>query len=49
MYGASTRLQDAEVPQDIRIELHRGPLAVTMGWPVAVTAQCAAWLRKLLR
>ena len=34
---------------DIRIELRRGPTSVTMTWPVAAAADCAAWLRELLR
>jgi len=36
-------------PADIRIELRRGPLAISVSWPSAAAAQCAAWLRELLR
>jgi transposase len=34
---------------DIQIQLHRGPTAVTITWPVAAAADCATWLRELLR
>ena len=34
---------------DIRIELRRGATAITVHWPSAETAQCAAWMRELLR
>jgi hypothetical protein len=36
-------------PPDIQIQLHRGPTAVTITWPVAAAADCATWLRELLR
>ncbi|HEY4068366.1 MAG TPA: transposase [Burkholderiaceae bacterium] len=38
-----------EVPQAIRIELQRGPLTVTMIWPVSAAGECASWMRELLR
>ena len=34
---------------DIRIELRRGATAITVHWPSAEAAQCAAWMRELLR
>lgn len=34
---------------DIRLELRRGPTAVVVTWPVAAAAECAAWIRELLR
>lgn len=34
---------------DIRIELQRGPMAVTVTWPASAASECAAWLRELLR
>ena len=37
------------VVDDIRIELRRGPLAVNVTWPLAASAQCAGWLRELLK
>ena len=37
------------VPTDIRIELRRGPIAISVSWPCAAASQCAAWMRELLR
>ena len=34
---------------DIRIELRRGAMAVSVAWPLAAAGDCAAWLRELLR
>jgi transposase len=34
---------------DIRIELRRGATAVNVTWPMAGAAECAAWMRELLR
>ena len=34
---------------DIRIELRRGATAISVQWPSAEAAQCAAWIRELLR
>ena len=34
---------------DIRIELQRGATAVTVTWPASAAAECAAWMRELLR
>lgn len=39
----------APVVNDIRIELRRGALAVNVTWPLAASAQCAGWLRELLK
>jgi transposase len=36
-------------PAEIRIEVHRGNLSITVSWPVSEAAQCAAWLREWLR
>ncbi|MBT9491216.1 MAG: transposase [Paucibacter sp.] len=36
-------------PADIRVELRRGPLAISVSWPSAAGSQCAAWLTELLR
>ncbi len=33
---------------DIRIELRRGATAMTITWPSAASADCAAWIRELL-
>ncbi|MNR56405.1 hypothetical protein D3C85_1769770 [compost metagenome] len=35
--------------QGIRIELRRGATSINMTWPVDAAAQCAAWMRELLR
>jgi transposase len=37
-----------EVDSEIRIELRRGAMAMTIRWPVAAGAECAAWLRAWL-
>jgi transposase len=37
------------VAGDVRIELRRGALAVNVSWPLAASAQCAGWLRELLK
>lgn len=34
---------------DIRIELRRGATSVTVTWPSGAAADCAAWMRELLR
>jgi transposase-like protein len=36
-------------PQEISIELRRGATIVKVGWPLLAAADCAAWLRELLR
>jgi transposase len=35
--------------EDVRIELRRGPTAITVVWPVTAAAECADWMRELLR
>lgn len=39
----------AQASNDIRIELRRGSIAVNVTWPLACSAECAAWLREILR
>ena len=34
---------------EIRIELQRGATTIKVSWPTAAAADCAAWLRELLR
>lgn len=34
---------------DIRIEVRRGELQVSVSWPQSASAQCAHWMRELLR
>ena len=36
-------------PPDIRVELRRGGATVMVSWPMAGSADCAAWLREWLR
>ena len=36
-------------PADIRIELRRGATTMAITWPAAAGADCAAWMRELLR
>ena len=35
--------------RDIRIELRRGATQITVIWPTDAAADCAAWMRELLR
>lgn len=42
-------LESPPAAQDIRIELQRGTAVVQVTWPMAAAANCAAWLRELLR
>lgn len=35
--------------QAITIELRRGATMVKVGWPLVAAAECASWLRELLR
>ena len=37
------------VSADIRMDLRRGATSMTIIWPVAAAADCAAWMRELLR
>ena len=34
---------------DIRVQLKRGTTAVVVSWPSSAAADCAAWMRELLR
>jgi transposase len=36
-------------PAEIRIELKRGATSVNVTWPMTAAAECARWLRELLR
>ena len=42
-------LKAQPVEGDIRIELHRSGTTVSVVWPAAAAAECAAWLRDWLR
>jgi transposase len=39
----------APPPGEIRIELRRSTTTITLSWPVAAAAECAGWMRELLR
>ena len=39
----------AATEPEIRIELQRGATAIKVAWPSTAAADCAAWLRELLR
>ena len=39
----------AATSQAIAIELRRGATVVKVDWPLVAAAECAAWLRQLLR
>ena len=34
---------------DIRIELRRGAMSISVAWPAEAATECAAWMRELLR
>lgn len=37
------------IASDIRLELKRAGLQVSVTWPLSAAGQCAAWLREVLR
>lgn len=39
----------AAAPADIRLEVRRGPVSISVSWPCSAAAECAAWLREFLR
>ena len=39
----------APTPGEIRIEVRRGAMTLTVAWPVAAASECSAWMRELLR
>lgn len=44
-----TMTHDGGGLRDIRIELQRGNVRITLDWPRDGVAECAAWMRELLR
>ena len=42
------RLPAPNPRDDIRIELQRSGVSVSVVWPVSAAAQCATWLREVL-
>lgn len=47
--ASPSKPQAALVAAAIRVEVRRGGLQVNVRWPQAAAADCAAWLRELLR
>ncbi len=43
------QLPARSVAADIRIELRRGATSVAVTWPAGAAAECAAWMRELLK
>lgn len=44
------QLPEAAAPAgDIRLELRRGTTTITVAWPMSAAAECASWMRELLR
>lgn len=43
------QLETVATSQEITIELRRGATVVKVGWPLTAAAECAVWLRELLR
>jgi transposase len=44
------RLPDATAATgEIRIEVRRASTTITVAWPMAAAAECATWIRELLR
>ena len=35
-------------PADIRVELRRGQIAISVSWPCVAASECASWMRELL-
>ena len=35
--------------RELHIELRRGALVATVSWPISAAAECAGWLREVLR
>ena len=44
------RLPEAATPAgEIRIDVRSGATTITVAWPMAAAAECASWMRELLR
>jgi transposase len=42
-------LPAAKPASEIRVELRRGATTISATWPAEAAAECAAWMRELLR
>ncbi|WP_454909521.1 IS66-like element accessory protein TnpA [Variovorax gossypii] len=47
--STSTSASTPSAAEAIHLEFKRGALGVNVTWPVAAAADCAAWLREVLR
>ena len=47
--SSSTPTPTPPASVDIQIELRRGATAMKITWPITAAADCAAWMRELLR
>ena len=47
--SSSTLTPTPPASADIQIELRRGATGMKITWPIAAAAECAAWMRELLR
>ena len=47
--SSSTPTPTPPASVDIQIELRRGATGMKITWPIAAAAECAAWMRELLR
>lgn len=45
----ATPAAPARATAEIRLEFKRGATGVSVTWPVSAAAECAAWLREVLR
>lgn len=43
------QLPAPSAPSEIRIEVKRAGTSISVNWPSSAAAECAAWLRELLR
>lgn len=46
---AQATASPGEANADIRVDVRRGALQVNVSWPQSAAADCASWLRELLR
>jgi len=41
--------EPSSTPSTINVEINRGPTSIKVAWPASASADCAVWLRELLR
>ncbi len=41
--------EPAAAASEIRIDVRRGAMTITVAWPMSAAAECAGWMRELLR